>query len=285
VVEVHETLRAELRRLADEQARLREELAVLARHVPGQASASGAAVCATADTPDGTLDHGGALGSFYVEFEDRFRGTRESIKARQRPYLAHVRQATVGRKVACCVDIGCGRGEWLELLADEGFAAVGLDLDPGMVLAARQTGLDARIGDGIAWLELQPEASVDVITAFHVIEHLSFERVVRLLDAALRAVAPNGVVIFETPNPENLMVATNGFYLDPTHRRPIPPPLAEFLARQRGFPRVELLSLNPLPIEMQVAGDDELTLRVNRLLYGAQDYALIAWKHRAEPAA
>jgi O-antigen chain-terminating methyltransferase len=201
--------------------------------------------------------------------------------ARQRQYLPHVLEAVGGRSVANCVDIGCGRGEWLELLAGQGIRAVGIDLDPGMAREAQHAGLDARTGDGIEWLERQPPDSVDVVTAFHVIEHLPFDRLLRLLDAALQALAPGGVAIFETPNPENLLVATNSFHLDPTHRHPIPPPLAEFLAQQRGFGRTELLRLNPLPAQMRVPGDDELTRRVNQLLYGAQDYALVAWKQGA----
>lgn len=247
------------------------------------AGTSATAKSAAPETAAGAPLPAGALGGFYAEFEARFRGARESIKARQRPYLVQVRNATAGRPQARCVDIGCGRGEWLELLTEQGLAPVGLDLDPGMVMEARQAGLDARVADGILWLEQQCEDSVDVVTAFQVIEHLSFEHLLRLLDAALRALAPGGVAIFETPNPENLLVATNSFHLDPTHRRPIPPPLAEFLAQQRGFARVELLRLNALPAEMRVAGEGELTSRVNQLLYGAQDYALIAWKRGADP--
>ncbi len=323
VVEVHEILRAELRGLREAQTHLRSAHAEMAdlqsqriqrlesrcslletrlasqhravrllehtldaagRSSGETTSASGAALSVGIDTSEQAPVQSGALGNFYAEFEARFRGARESVKSRQRQYLDYVRQATAGRPAARCVDIGCGRGEWLELLTEEGFAPVGLDIDAGMVLEARQAGLDARIGDGIAWLERQPEASVDVISAFQVIEHLPFQRLVRLLDAALRALAPDGVAIFETPNPENLLVATNSFHLDPTHLRPIPPQLVEFLAQQRGFARAEILRMNALPAEMHVAGEGELTLRVNQLLYGAQDYALIAWKRGADAA-
>jgi len=125
---------------------------------------------------------------------------------------------------------------------------------------------------------------VDVVTAFQVIEHLPFDALIRLLDAALRALTPEGVAIFETPNPENLLVATSSFYLDPTHQRPIPAALAEFLAQQRGFARVEVLRINALPARMHLPGKGESTRRLNELLYGAQDYALIAWKQARAPA-
>jgi O-antigen chain-terminating methyltransferase len=279
-------LRARIERLEQQLSDQTQALRVLERRVqaadwPASQPAGAAQGAPPAQAPS---QGAGTPGGFYVEFEDRFRGSRESIKARQRHYLDLVSDATAGRASARCVDIGCGRGEWLELLRERGLQACGLDLDVGMVMSASRLGLDAREGDGIAWLEAQPQASLDVITAFHVIEHLSFERVLRLLDASLRALTPNGVAIFETPNPENLLVATNSFHLDPTHLRPIPPPLAEFLAHQRGFARAEILRLNPLPAEMHFAGDSELDRRLNQLLYGAQDYALVAWKRRADSA-
>jgi len=263
--------------------RLLEQANRTAPDVPSEARAGSRSATVSGDF-DRTAQQGAVPGGFYAEFEARFRGTREAVKERQRTYLAPVRRATAARSGARCVDIGCGRGEWLELLAEEGLEAVGFDLDPSMAGEARQAGLDARVGDGIAWLEQQAPASIDVVTAFQVIEHLPFEALIRLFDAALRALTPDGVAIFETPNPENLLVATGSFYLDPTHQRPIPPALAEFLGQQRGFGRVELLRTNALPEWMHVAGDGEVAHRLNALLYGAQDYALIAWKTARAPA-
>ncbi|CAB1371088.1 class I SAM-dependent methyltransferase [Denitratisoma oestradiolicum] len=222
------------------------------------------------------------LGNFYLEFETRFRGSPESVKERQRPYLPYLRAAVAGVATPRCVDIGCGRGEWLELLREQGLNPLGIDLDPGMVLACRDRGLDARQEDGIAWLRAQAPDSLDLVSAFQVIEHLSLDQFLSLLDATLEALAPGGIAIFETPNPENLIVGACNFYYDPTHRNPIPPPVAAFIAEQRGFPRVEILRLNPYPDSMLLEGGDIVSQRLNGLLYGPQDYALIVGKRHAD---
>lgn len=216
------------------------------------------------------------LGNFYLEFESRFRGSPAAIKERLRPYLPYLQQAIADVPAPRCVDIGCGRGEWLELLREQGLTPQGMDLDPGMVLACQDRGLDVRQGDGIAWLKTQAAGSLHVVSAFQVIEHLGFAQLLELLDATLHALAPGGIAIFETPNPENLIVGACNFHYDPTHQHPIPPPVAAFIAEQRGFSRVEILRLNPYPEAMMLPGDDARTRRLNDLLYGPQDYALIA---------
>ena len=225
------------------------------------------------------------LGNLYPEFESRFRGTHDSIKERQRPYLPYVTSAVAGVDRPRCVDIGCGRGEWLELLVEQGLSPEGIDLDPGMVLSCRDKGLNAIQGDGIAWLSGQPDNSIDLISAFQVVEHLPFPDLVRLLDVVLRVLAPGGVGIFETPNPENLIVGACNFYYDPTHRHPLPPPMLAFVAEQRGFVRAEILRLNAYPESMHLRGQDgevgEVAERLNHLLYGPQDYALIVGKRHA----
>ncbi len=225
------------------------------------------------------------LGNLYPEFESRFRGSHDSIKERQQPYLPYVASAVAGVAKPRCVDIGCGRGEWLELLVEQGFSPEGIDLDSGMVLSCRDKGLNVIQGDGIAWLSGQPDNSIDVISAFQVVEHLPFPDLVRLLDIVLRVLAPGGVGIFETPNPENLIVGACNFYYDPTHRHPLPPPMLAFVAEQRGFVRAEILRLNAYPESMHLRGQDgevgEVAERLNHLLYGPQDYALIVGKRHA----
>ncbi|MEA5097700.1 MAG: class I SAM-dependent methyltransferase [Burkholderiaceae bacterium] len=217
------------------------------------------------------------LDTFYVEFEEKFRGTRDDIRERLKvylPYLAHLRQ----NNEATAIDIGCGRGEWLELLRDNGIRARGIDLNSAMVDACRDRGLEAECADAIAWLQKQPEGSLAVITGFQIIEHLPFTTLIALFDAALYALRDDGLIIFETPNPENLMVGACNFYYDPTHQHPIVPTVAEFIARQRGFARAEILRLHPYPDHFQLSADSEVNRRVNQALYGPQDYAVLAWK-------
>jgi O-antigen chain-terminating methyltransferase len=132
--------------------------------------------------------------------------------------------------------------------------------------------------DAIQYLSLQPPGSLAVVTGFHIIEHLPFETLLALFDAALKALRPDGMVIFETPNPENLLVGACNFYCDPTHLNPIVPTVAEFIARQRGFAKAEILRLHPYPNSHRLVEDSEIAKRFNNALYGPQDFALLASK-------
>lgn len=221
------------------------------------------------------------MNSFYIEFEGSFRGAREDIKDRleraYRPYLTQY----IGDPGAHAVDVGAGRGEWLELMREHGISAIGIDLDGDMVDACLQRGLDARVEDAVHYLARQSPGSVAIVSGFHIIEHLPFETLIALFDAALRALRPDGMIIFETPNPENLIVGSCNFYYDPTHLHPIVPAVGEFMARQRGFARAEILRLHPYPDSMQLVEDSEMARRINQLIYGPQDFAILAWKTNA----
>jgi hypothetical protein len=155
-------------------------------------------------------------------------------------------------------------------------------MNNAMVDLCRARGLDAICADAIAHLNRQPPGSVAAVTGFHIIEHLPFESLLALFDATLRVLQPGGLVIFETPNPENMIVGSCSFHYDPTHRHPIAPALAEFIARQRGFARTEILRLNAFPENALIVEDSEVARRVNRAFYGPQDYAVLAWKANAD---
>ncbi|MGV8900571.1 MAG: class I SAM-dependent methyltransferase [Burkholderiaceae bacterium] len=221
------------------------------------------------------------LSSFYIEFEDNFRGACEDIKERlKRAYLSYL-TPYIGDLTARAVDVGAGRGEWLALMQEQGISAVGVDLDENMVDACLQRGLNARVEDAVHYLARQPPGSVAIISGFHIIEHLPFKTLIALFDAALQALRPDGIIIFETPNPENLIVGSCNFYYDPTHLHPIVPAVGEFMARQRGFARAEILRLHPYPESMHLIEDSELAQRINQLIYGPQDFAILAWKSNA----
>ncbi|MFZ6648649.1 methyltransferase domain-containing protein [Undibacterium sp. TJN25] len=217
---------------------------------------------------------------FYVEFEALFRGTREDIKERLKvylPYLEHISNQPKNERLAV-VDVGCGRGEWLELMDEQHIPATGVDMNAAMVDACLARGFAARCDDAIAYLRELPAGSIAAVTGFHIIEHLPFEILIALFDAALHALAPGGVIIFETPNPENLMVGACNFYYDPTHLHPIVPQVAQFMARQRGFSKAEILRLHPFPEDHQLHGGTDVEAAVNKALFGPQDYAVIGWK-------
>ena len=170
------------------------------------------------------LDEEGHIqGAQYVSFEEKFRGTREEVKERQRIYLVYLEKLPADVKSMPVLDLGCGRGEWLELLQENNYTATGVDVNKTMIQKCNEAGLNAVADDAITYLQHLGDQSVGIITGFHLIEHLSFKNRMKLFDEAFRVLAPGEMVIFETPNPENLTVGACEFYSDPTHRRPIPP--------------------------------------------------------------
>ena len=214
----------------------------------------------------------------YLAFEDRFRGSIDDIKGRLRPYLDRVRAhlpALPGRPL---LDVGCGRGEWLELLAEAGLEAYGVDTNEHAVAFCAQRGLQARRSDVLAHLGTLPEGALGAISAFHVIEHLPLEVLRAFLEEARRTLVPGGILMLESPNPESIKVGATTFHYDPTHLRPIPPQLADFFAEQAGFVDIEVLRLNPYPDSSRVTEQSETASKLNELMFGPQDYAVIARK-------
>ena len=171
-------------------------------------------------------------------------------------------------------DLGCGRGEWLELLGEWGVPNQGVDLNAVNVEQMRARGLAVEEGDAVKWLQAAPEASFAAVTAFHLIEHLPFGVLLRLIQEARRVLQPGGRLIMETPNPENLAVATQTFWLDPTHLRPLPPALLELVVRHAGLEHEATLRLHPPADDEHDIADE--TLR--SLMTQGRDYAVIARK-------
>ncbi|MGA2592368.1 MAG: methyltransferase domain-containing protein [Bryobacteraceae bacterium] len=220
------------------------------------------------------------IDAFYAALEDEFRGSREEIKERLTVYLPKLMESGMGSQSMPILDAGCGRGEWLELLRDRHFEATGIDLNRVNIAMCRERGLPAQEAEAVAYLQSLPDASLGMVTAFHLIEHLPLRQLLGLLDAVVRTLKPGGLAIFETPNPNNVWVGTRSFYLDPTHHHPIPPQLGQFLAESRGLRRVEIMELHPWPEAHRVDThtDGEVAERFNEYFYGPQDYAIIGWK-------
>jgi O-antigen chain-terminating methyltransferase len=225
----------------------------------------------------------GDLAAFYVAFEDACRGSREAIRAKLQRWLEALPPPHQASNRV--LDIGCGRGEWLQLLNEAGYVTTGIDTNPLMVSSCTAQGLNVLDTDTLAWLKQQPDASLCAITAFHVIEHIPFAQLLRWTTEARRVLQPGGVLIYETPNPENILVGSHTFYHDPTHRNPITPTLLAFLAEYCGYDQTARVRLPPYPDEARVSGSDPLTERVNGHLCGPQDIALVARTPAAAPAA
>ena len=184
--------------------------------------------------------------------------------------------------------IGCGRGEFLELLQEEKIASYGVDTLEDNIDKCLKKGLEAQLEDAISHLRSVKPGSLGAVTAIHIIEHLSLETQIELIDRSLAALAPGGILIIETPNPENIIIGSCNFYLDPTHIKPLPPKLLEFLVSARGFIEVDILrhnrnwdirGINSIIEDYNV--DPKLTLlakELHNMFISAPDYAIIGKK-------
>jgi SAM-dependent methyltransferase len=211
---------------------------------------------------------------FYRAFEDKFRGSRELIKSRLEVYCPFIETIIKIYPESQTVDLGCGRGEWLELMGELGFSAQGVDLDEGMLDACRDIGLKVWLADALEYLKQQPDESQSVVSAFHLVEHIPFDDLQILVEESLRVLKPAGLLILETPNPENIVVGSSSFYLDPTHHNPIPPTLLSFLPEYYGFEKVKILRLQE---SLEVSESKDVSL-LNVLNGVSPDYAVIAQK-------
>lgn len=182
------------------------------------------------------------MSEFYRSFEDKHRGSRQLILDRLRVYTPFIEQLKSCWDLEV-TDLGCGRGEWLELLTSMQIRCHGVDLDEEMLAACTDRGFTVTKSDAIAYLKQLPNGSQMAVSAFHLVEHIPFDQLNELVEEAKRVLVPGGLLILETPNPENLLVGTSSFYMDPTHVNPLPPPLLQFLPDFYGYARSTVLRL------------------------------------------
>lgn len=211
---------------------------------------------------------------FYRAFERSFRGSHQEIRGRLDAYRPFLEPLAARFPGADAVDLGCGRGEFLSLLGDLAFNPIGVDLDEGMLEEARAAGFPALSGDALEHLRALPNAGVALVSGFHIVEHLQFPVLREIVAEAHRVLKPGGLLIFETPNPENVSVGAHTFHLDPTHNKPLPPGLLQFVVQFEFGGRCATLRLNHSPDIVQRA---DISLR--DLLFGVSpDYAVVAQK-------
>lgn len=262
-------------------AELREQVNALDRQVRALSalgptrSESGSIAAAPALTSTGGFD--------YVGFERRFRGDStavlETLADRYAPLLSEHQPV---------LDFGCGRGELVDVLASRGIEAAGIDPDVGMVAEAQGHGRAVHLGDGLEYLRGVGANTLGAVISVHVAEHLPLAVLVELFELAATRLRPGGIFIAETPNPMSLIVLGNSYILDPTHVWPLHPSLMTFLAERAGFRDVELRFYSPADdyrLAPLTAGPDsppwiaEINTalgRLNDVLFGPQEYALIA---------
>lgn len=225
---------------------------------------------------------------FYHHFEERFRGSREEIVNRLNIYVPVIQEHLKDWSQARFIDIGSGRGEWMDILKYHGAVdCVGVDLNARQNAIAEEHGHKTVCRDCIEYLTEQPDNSVDLISGIQLIEHLSMSDLMELLKQSHRVLKKGGMILFETPNPRNISVAAYTFYNDPSHKRPLDPGLMSFLAEWSGFNKVKCIDANSnsqwqgIPLPEKDDANYELIKQFNDikwLLYGPMDYALFAVK-------
>lgn len=215
---------------------------------------------------------------YYLAFEDACRGPRDQIRQGLEIYLPFVHEALSVCPGGEVLDLGCGRGEWLELLQWYHLPCRGIDLNPNMVAFCESIGLLVSRQDVLDTLMAQPDSSLAVVSSFHLIEHLPFTVLYQVVREIVRVLQPGGLLLLETPNPENILVGSHTFYHDFSHRNPITPTSLTFLAKYHGLVDIQVIRRNPYPDSAKVAGDDPLTDRVNGHFCGPQDFAVTARK-------
>jgi O-antigen chain-terminating methyltransferase len=217
----------------------------------------------------------------YLRFENRFRGAEDEIRRHQADFLADF---APGSRV---LDLGCGRGEFLELLGRGGFQAEGIDLNAEMIEVCRDKGLAVEQGDLLDLLAARPDASLDGIFSSQVIEHLEPVALRRLIELAYVKLRPNGRLVLETVNPTSVFALVRIYFLDFTHRTPVHPQTLHFLLEAAGFTSVSIRYGRELDEEklQAIPPTDETSMTINRnwdrlnhLLYGPADYAVVGRK-------
>jgi len=221
----------------------------------------------------------------YLHFENRFRGSMKDIKERQKPYLPYF----IGKQNV--LDIGCGRGEFVELLLENSVSCLGIDLNRDMVEFCQDRGLPVQYGDAIEYLKSVEDNHLGGIFMGQVIEHMEFSKVMQLVELAHRKLKPGSYLIMESPNPLSLSIFYETFYVDPTHVKPVHPYTIKYWVDYIGFSESELVFSSPIQSSRWLPGleaSDQVIKnihefnagiqRLNEMIYGNLDYAVIAKK-------
>ena len=213
----------------------------------------------------------------YFAFENQFRGNKEAVLSAQNQYLPFIQQASLNSKGDYFLDVGCGRGEFIDLLSINNIQTRGIDLTLSMVEHCKNKGQQVVQRDVLEYLKEVGEGSLIGISAFQVIEHLSPDYLIEFIKTAFDKIKKNGVFILETVNP-NSFTSLKNFYLDLTHKNPIPPLTLKFILENSGFKKINIQYSSFIPESEKLQGKDKNTLKLNDLLFGPQDYAGIGWR-------
>ena len=281
VLEAFDRRQESLARRVDGLLALRDRLEVVSEEV--RAMQGALAASGPPSPPAASAAARAAEDAHYVAFENRFRGERGDLRERLAGYV------DLFAGLSPVVDLGCGRGEFLELLREKGIAGRGVELNARAAAAAREAGLDVVESDLASFLRGQPAGSLGGVFAAQVVEHLTPAVLQEALREAHRALRPGGALVLETVNPRSVTGFLEVYLRDLTHRTPLHPETLSFLAAAAGFTDVRVEPRSPvsaadrlqaIPAEGLPARTAEVlnenAARLNTLLYGPQEYVLIA---------
>jgi 2-polyprenyl-3-methyl-5-hydroxy-6-metoxy-1,4-benzoquinol methylase len=206
----------------------------------------------------------------WMRFAQVFRGSEERIREQQQRYAARFSGAED------VLDLGCGRGEFLDAACEAGVTARGIDQSEECIQLCRAKNLDAERADVFEYLTALPDTSLGGIYCSQVVEHIPPERLPVLVNLLAKKTRVGALAIFETPNPECLAIFATHFYLDPTHTRPVPSALLRFYLEEAGFGAIEIKTLSPAIETMPALS--ELPANFREAFFGGLDYAIIAKK-------
>jgi len=223
--------------------------------------------------------------TIYFNLEEKYRGTHDAISERQHFYreMLSSHHASLSDEKGFYLDVGCGRGEMLSLMKEEGIPCRGVDNNLDMVRHCEERGLNVKMSDALEYLGALEDDSLRGIISLQVIEHLSIRGLFDFFDHAKRKLRPDGIFVVETVNPESVY-ALRWFYMDYTHNKPLPAPLVRFLLLEVGFREAEVILRSPVEgwKQLSVTGKqkriDENFHKLNNFLFVYQDYAIKALK-------
>jgi O-antigen chain-terminating methyltransferase len=265
-----------------------QRLLALKRDVDTRPSASGGAVTPSSESATAQQPFTSAVDSLtYLAFEDQFRGSTDEIRRRVNDYLP------IFSGASNVVDVGCGRGELLDALREQGVSVRGVDVSPAMVEVCRSRGFDVELGDAVGYLLKQPESSVGGLVAIQVVEHFGVAYLTRFLEAAYRAMKPGAPLVLETINPNCWMAFFETYIRDPTHQHPLHPETLRHLVQAAGFSSVDVQYRAPVsdadrlarlgaaadglerPLSDIVQAINDHATKLNSRLFSAMDYAVV----------
>ncbi len=250
---------------AEQDAVIHSELRVLRQRIAAGAPPAQSSTAPSAPSPSADWSR-----VDWLRFSDRFRGTEEYIRSQQQIYTE--------RFAGCAhvLDLGCGRGELLETLSAAGISAQGIEINAELAAICRNKGLPVDHADLFEYLPSLEDGSLDAVASLQVVEHIARPRVPEIVQLAYAKLKGGGVLAIETPNPECLAIFATHFYIDPTHRHPLPPALLHFYLEEAGFVSIEVVRLAPAAESMPEL--ETLPAPFRERFFGGLDYVIFGRK-------